>query len=62
MVRHEFNDEELLSKFQNNSHFTGFMDQITINLQEECEEKPHPDMVEECKLTFMNAILRFLFS
>lgn len=53
------NDEELFSKFQNNSHFTGFMDEITINLQNECEGKPHPDMLEECKLVFVNLYKSF---
>lgn len=49
---HEFETEELLSKFQKKSHFTGFLDQISINLQKKCEERPHPAMMEECKQKF----------
>lgn len=42
-------DEGLFRKFEKNSQFKGYLEEITINLQGECEEKPYPDMVEECK-------------
>lgn len=34
----------------NNSLFTGFLSEILINLTNECEEKPHSAMKEECTL------------
>lgn len=38
------------SNFQrNNSYFTGFLNEILINLTNECEDKPNPSMKEECK-------------
>lgn len=61
MLGHKFQGKSITD----DSRFT--MDEITINLQKKCEEKPHPAMVEECKLISinslsMNVIDRFLFS
>lgn len=66
MLGHKFQgksitDEEMFSKFQQDSHFFGIMDEITINLQKECEEKPHSAMVEECKLISNGYYPLFLF-
>lgn len=41
----DIDEEPTLKILQNNSH----LKEISINLQGECEEKPHPAMVEECK-------------
>lgn len=50
---HGYTDEELFSTLQSNSYFSGpYMDEITINLQGECEKKPHPAMIEECKQNY----------
>lgn len=35
--------------FRNNTLFDGFLDIITINLTQACEEKPRSDMVESCE-------------
>lgn len=36
-------------EYRNNAHFSGFLDEISIKLKRPCEEKPHPDMNEECR-------------
>lgn len=68
---HGYANEELFSTFQNNSFFTGFMEELSINLQGECEDKPHPAMLEECKPKYqidchsfllIYKLIRFLFT
>lgn len=46
-----------LSFRRTNSYFTGFLDEILINLTYECEDKPNPAMKEECK--FSNSHLNY---
>lgn len=36
-------------KWSTDPLFGGFLDAISINLKQPCEEKPHPDMKEACK-------------
>lgn len=38
--------------FRNNANYGGSLDEITINLKNACEEKPHPEMSESCKTSF----------
>lgn len=41
----------------NNPFFTGFLSEILINLTNECEEKPHPAMKEECMSIYNDHIV-----
>lgn len=36
-------------EFRNNAYFTGFVDEVTINLKNPCEKQPHPQMKEDCE-------------
>ncbi|XP_055295127.1 beta-hexosaminidase subunit beta-like [Sitodiplosis mosellana] len=42
-------------EIQNSSYFAGFLDEITINLKNPCEHKPHPQMTETYQLHIANA-------
>lgn len=35
--------------FRSDQKFSGFVDELKINLKNPCEEEPHPQMKEECK-------------
>lgn len=39
-------------EFRNNTYFVGFLDEISINLTNPCENAPHSQMQEACKLVF----------
>lgn len=36
-------------QFRDNPYFQGNLDEIAINLKNACEERPRPDMSEDCK-------------
>lgn len=46
----KFQIEQLNGNYLYNSNFSGFLDEIVIDLKEACETEPHPAMVEECEL------------
>lgn len=37
--------------YSHDSNFAGNLDEMTIDLKAACEQKPHPKMQEECKLS-----------
>lgn len=37
-------------EFRNSTYFSGYLDEVTINLKNPCEREPHPQMTETCKL------------
>lgn len=42
--------EHPIPEFRSNPNFGGFIDEVTINLKKPCEELPHANMDEACKL------------
>lgn len=50
---HTTNRRELVEHphpaWRNDNNFDSYLDELTINLKNKCEEKPHPNMVESCK-------------
>lgn len=56
-ARRRHSNEHPNSNFQrNNSYHSGFLNEILINLTNECEDKPHPSMKEECKFSISISI------
>lgn len=45
----EFNEQAV--EMLNDSNFSGSLDEVIIDLKTACEKRPHPAMVEECKLS-----------
>lgn len=37
--------------YSDDPNFAGFVDEIVIDLKKADEQKPHPKMIEECKLS-----------
>lgn len=46
-------------EFRNDAYFSGFLDEIIINLRRPCEETPHPQMKEECRTFHKNILIDF---
>lgn len=48
--------------FRNDANYGGSLDEITINLKNACEEKPHPEMSESCKTIFNDKCVIVVFT